>query len=160
VLGKVTGWSHLVLEGLFWGIDRGYDVINCSFTTPDEAFLAEYKTAVDRAFCRNVLLVAACNNADYSRVEYPGSFPSVLSTTYGRLEGLGLRRRPNRLVEFVARGESIQVAWKDGGYRTMSGSSFAAPHVAALAARIRELRPGWNACQVKSFLYELAGRGS
>jgi hypothetical protein len=38
----------------------------------------------------------------------------------------------------------------------ISGSSFAAPHISALVARIRQVRPDWNACQVKTALYELA----
>ena len=50
----------------------------------------------------------------------------------------------------------VRVPWKGGGYKTVSGSSYAAPHLAALAARIRELRPAWNACEVKTALYRLA----
>lgn len=156
VIGRPHGWSHFVLAGLHWGIDRGYDVINCSFTTPETDHLADYKTAVDRAFCRNVLIVSACNNSDYWRVEYPGSFPTVLSSDYGPLEGLTIRRRPGQLVEFVAHGQNVEVAWKGSGWRVMTGSSFAAPHLSALACRIRELRRDWNACQVKAALYELA----
>jgi hypothetical protein len=62
-------------------------------------------------------------------------------------------------VEFVARGENVRVAWKSGQYRVISGSSFAAPHLSALVARIRQVRPDWNACQMKSALYELAAAG-
>jgi hypothetical protein len=42
----------------------------------------------------------------------------------------------------------------------MTGSSVAAPHVSALVARIRHLRPGWNVCQIKSAMYELAGNAT
>ena len=100
--------------------------------------------------------MAACNNTDYTRVEYPGSFTTVLSTSYGDLVGLSLRRRRGRLVEFVARGQDVRVPWLGGSFRVMSGSSFAAAHVAALAARVRQCRPAWNACQVKAALYALA----
>jgi subtilisin family serine protease len=156
VLGRSVGSSHFVLAGLHWGIDQGYDVINCSFTTQEVQQLARYKAAVDRAFCRNVQVISACNNQEYWRVEYPGSFPTVISTSYADLPGLTIRRRPGELVEFVARGENVRVAWKGGQYRVISGSSFAAPHLSALVARIRQVRPDWNACQVKTALYELA----
>lgn len=156
VIGRPGGWSQYVLAGLHWAIDQGYDVVNCSFTTADTEFLADYKAAVDRAFCRNVLIVSACNNKAFWRVEYPGSFPSVISSDYAPLDGLTLRRRPGELVEFVAPGQDLHVAWKDSTCRVMTGSSFAAPHLSAIAARIRQVRPGWNACQVKSAMYELA----
>jgi subtilisin family serine protease len=131
VIGRPGGWSHFVLAGLHWAIDQGYDVINCSFTTADTEFLPDYKTA-------------------------PGSFPTVISSDYGLFDHLTFRRRPGELVEFVAPGQDLRVAWKGGSWRVMTGSSFAAPHLSAIAARIRQCRPGWNACQVKSALYHLA----
>lgn len=159
VLGRTVGSSHFVVAALHWGIDQGYDVINCSFTTQEVQQLGRYKAAVDRAFCRNVQIVSACNNQEYWRVEYPGSFPTVISTSYADLPGLTVRRRPGELVEFVARGDNVRVAWKGGQHRIISGSSFAAPHLSALVARIRQVRPDWNACQMKSALYELAAVG-
>jgi subtilisin family serine protease len=159
VLGRTVGSSHFVVAGLHWGIDQGYDVINCSFTTQEAQQLARYKAAIDRAFCRNVQVVSACNNQEYWRVEYPGSFPTVISTSFADRPGLTIRRRPGELVEFVARGENVRVAWKGGQHRIISGSSFAAPHLSALVARIRQVKPEWNACQVKSALYELAESG-
>jgi subtilisin family serine protease len=159
VIGRPVGSSHFVVAALHWGIDQGYDVINCSFTSQDPQHLPRYKAAVDRAFCRNVLIVSACNNKEYWRVEYPGSFPTVISTSYADLPGLTVRRRPGELVEFVARGQDVRVAWKGGGYRVISGSSFAAPHVTALVARMRQVERGWNACQVKAGLYAVAEAG-
>ncbi|HEY7119283.1 MAG TPA: S8 family serine peptidase, partial [Tepidisphaeraceae bacterium] len=107
VIGRPVGSSHHVAAALHWGIDQGYDVINCSFTTQEPQQLARYKAAVDRAFCRNVQVVSACNNQEYWRVEYPGSFPTVISTSYADLPGLTIKRRPGELVEFVARGENV-----------------------------------------------------
>ena len=80
----------------------------------------------------------------------------MLSTDFGALDALALKRRPGHLVEFIARGATVRVAWKNASYRTISGSSFAAPHLAALAARMRQLRPEWNAIQAKAALYEIA----
>jgi subtilisin family serine protease len=154
--GDCRSSSVVILAGLHWAIEHGYHVVNCSFTTPNRQYLAEYKRVVDRAFCSNVILVSACNNFDFSRVEYPGSFPTVLSTDKGRLEGLALQRRLGQLVEFVASGHKIRAAWKGGQYRRITGTSLAAPHLAALVARILEIRPGWNACQIKAALYEVA----
>ena len=154
--GDLRSSSQRVLAGLTWAMEKGYSIINCSFGTANSQFIEGYKKVVDRAFTQNVLLVSACNNFDHKQMELPGWFPTVISTDFGKLDGLTIRRRLGAMVEFVARGENIKLPWKGGEYRETTGSSFAAPHVAALAARLRELRPDWNACQVKAALYEIA----
>jgi subtilisin len=148
--------SQTVLAALRWAIKQRYDVVNCSFGSSNAQFVSEYKTVIDYAFCRNVLIVSACNNYDFHTLEYPGSFPTVLSTDFGKLESLGFLRRCGELVEFVARGEEIRVAWKGGRYCEGTGSSYAAPHLAAIIARLRQLEPNWNACEIKTALYQLA----
>ncbi len=157
--GGLRTRTRSALLGLAWGIEQGYDVINCSFVTEESTMLPDFKALVDQAFARGVLIVASCDAADDQEVpRYPADFPSVLATTQGPQEGLTLRRRAGSLVEFEACGQLVRVAWNDGGYRIATGSSYAAPHVSALAARLRELRPGWNACQVKGALYSFADR--
>ncbi len=158
--GGLRSRTRSALLGLGWGIEQGYDLINCSFVTEESTMLAAFKALVDQAFRRNVLLVASSDEEDPAAPVYPADFPSVLATTHGPLEGLSLRRRPGRLVEFQAPGQMVRVAWGDGGYRIASGSSYAAAHLAALAARLRQLHPEWNACQVKAALYSLAGAGA
>lgn len=154
--GDLRTTSQRVLTALHWGIERGFDIINCSFGSSDQRYLPDYKAAVDRAFCAGALIVSACDNNDYMNPQYPAAFPTVLSTDFGPLEADELLRRLGRLVEFVARGENLRVAWSGGGYRTSTGSSFAAPHLTAIVCRIRELQPDWNACQVKAALYQIA----
>jgi len=154
--GDLRTSSQRVLAGLDWAISQKFGIINCSFGTPNLQFLEGYKRVVDRAFTENVLVVSACNNFDFKKMELPGFFPTVISTDYGKLDALAIRRRLGSMVEFVARGENIRVPWKDGQYVIEIGSSFAAPHVAAMVARIRQLRPDWNACEVKAALYGMA----
>ena len=142
--------------------ERKFDVVNCSFGTfgpSTTKFLSSYKRVVDLAFCENVLLIGACSNSDHRMTSLPASFPTVIATDAGRLEDSPLpklKRRRGQLVEFVARGVDVAVSWKDGSSRTVTGSSFAAPHLAALVARIRQIRPHWNACEMKAYLYSLA----
>lgn len=158
--GGLRSRTRSALLGLGWGIEQGYDVINCSFVTEESTMLPAFKGLVDQAFRANVLLVASSDEEDPAAPVYPADFPSVLATTHGPQDGLRLRRRPGRLVEFQAPGQMVRVAWGDGGYRIASGSSYAAAHLAALAARLRQLHPEWNACQVKTALYSLASTGA
>jgi subtilisin family serine protease len=156
IQGGLSGQSSTVIAGLSWAVDAEYDLVNCSFGTRQPAFLKYYKRLVDRAFCRNVLMIAAGSNQDYRIVEYPSAFPTVLSTDCGKLDPERILRRTGHLVEFVACGDGVRVPWGNGEYRTVSGSSFASAHLTALIARVRQLRPRWNACQVKAALYGLA----
>lgn len=153
------GSSERVLAGLRWAIEKKFDVVNCSFGTfgpSTTKFLPSYKRVVDLAFCKNVLLIGACSNSDHNLTSLPASFPSVLATDAGRIEESPIpivKRRAGHLIEFVTRGVDVSVSWKDGSSRLVTGSSFAAPHLAALVARLRQLRPQWNACEMKAALY-------
>jgi len=147
--------SEFLLAALDWGITQGFDVINASFGTTYLALLARFKARVDSAFVNGSVIVSASHNFDVRVVEFPAHFPTVVSVEAAELPPLAIERVPKRLVEFRAAGINLRTAWRDGGWAVMSGSSFAAPHVAALVARIKEVRPNWNAAQVKSGLYEL-----
>lgn len=151
--------STWILAGLRWGISSGYQLINCSLGSDSQALMPEYKQVIDQAYCRNTWIVAAANNLDPDRLHYPAHFPTVLGVDAGQLPPLRVARRMGKLVELVAAGIEVDVAWPGGGHRKETGTSFAAAHLCALAARLRQLRPGWNACQVKAALYDLAEPG-
>lgn len=160
VLGaNLRGSSEVVMGAVRWGVRQGYDIVNCSFGTANRRFLESYKRLTDEAFCRNVWIVAACSNEDFRTEEYPAHFASVLSADFAALDGLSIERRRGHLVEFLAPGVDLVVPWLGGTRRVVTGSSFAAPHVAAAAARIRELRPDFNIHQAKAALYALADAG-
>jgi subtilisin family serine protease len=129
-------------------------LVNCSFGSTSRQDLPAFKRLVDQAFCRNTWIVAASSNLDPGLEEYPGAFPSVFTvTSAGADEVATLVRRPGELTEFAAPGANIRVAWKGGGNRILTGSSFAAPRLTALLAGLRAEHPHWNACQAKTWLY-------
>lgn len=157
VLGPgLRGASAIVLAGLRWGVGQGYDIITCSFGAPHPDFRESYRRLVAEAACRNTWLITAWSHEDLRAGAFAAHFPDVLSTDFARLSGLTLRRRRASEVEFVASGDRLVVPWRGGGYRTVSGCSFAAAHLAAMAARLRQLRPTWSASQVKAALSALA----
>ena len=55
-------------------------------------------------------------------------------------------------VDIIAPGVCIESTWKDGAYKTISGTSMASPHVAGAAARYLASNPGKSPSQVKSAL--------
>jgi hypothetical protein len=62
-------------------------------------------------------------------------------------------------VEFLCPAENLEVAWKGGGTRTMTGSSFAAARLTGLTARILSVYPDCDAPTLKSLLRGLADEG-
>ena len=150
------GTTEHLFAALAWAAAEGFDVINTSLGSTYLALLGRFKPCVDGVYVAGATLVSACNNLDPDIVEYPAHFSSVVSVAHAALPPLSLERAPRRLVEFRAAGVEVPVAWRDGATAVVTGSSFAAPHVTALVARLRERHPTWNATQVKAALYEIA----
>ena len=59
-------------------------------------------------------------------------------------------------VELFARGVDVEVGWLGGGTLRCSGNSFAAPHVAGVAALVLAKHPELTPFQLKSVLYATA----
>jgi len=158
VLGEQLRSRTLIIrEGARLALERGYHILNCSFGCTREDHAIFYKDWIDEAYVRGSHIVAACNNHDFTRREWPGHFPTVITVTFARSERPdALFCRKGHLVEFAARGEDIEVAWLGGGRKKVTGSSFATPHAAALLARLLSHNPSLSPLHAKALLQTLA----
>jgi subtilisin len=158
VLGEsLAARTAIILEGARQAIERGYHILNCSFGCAVPEHVLKYKYWVDEAYTKGVHVVAACNNQDSGRQEWPGAFTSVLTVNMARLPRDGeLYYRPGRLVEFLARGVNVEVPWRGGARKVVTGSSFAAPQMAGLLARLIGEVPGLTPSQVKALFQRVA----
>lgn len=92
---------------------------------------------------------------------YPASFDLPNQITVTSLDGktgrlaAGANWGP-KSVDIAVPGEDIPVLEFDGTPATASGSSFAAPRVAALAARLLLIHPDWHAAELKRAILRLA----
>ena len=139
--------------GLEWAIESsGASVVNLSLSSRSDAFFGPLHELADEAYFRNVLLVSAANNLAVAELPV---------AVRGRRLGRGPRRRrradawfynPAPPVEFGAHGLDVDVAWRGGTRMTVTGNSFAAPHIAGLAARIRAAHPGITPFETKTLL--------
>ena len=88
---------------------------------------------------------------------YPSLFSSVVSVaSHDVPDPWTYFYNPNPPVEFGAWGVDVPVAWLGGGQIVASGNSFAAPHIAGLAALVRSKHPSLTAFELKSVLSAVA----
>jgi subtilisin family serine protease len=152
-----SGTASILEAAVMEAMSRGYQVINCSFGTPARPpIFRHFKSWIDAAYLRDVHIVTACNNADYARPEWPAHFPSVIAVNMGRIDDDAIHFRPGHLVEFFARGEKVRVPWLHHEWKTVTGSSYAAPRVAGLVARLLSVHPGLPVPLMKAVLRQIA----
>ncbi|MDX1457597.1 MAG: S8 family serine peptidase [Marinobacter sp.] len=124
--------GHL-LDGLNWLADKELSVINISLAGPDNRLLA---AAVGNLRKRGVTLVAAVGNEGPAAPPlYPAAYPEVVGVTAVDASG-ELYRWANRgeQVMFAGPGVSVPVAHPENGMIADSGTSLAAPVIAAALA--------------------------
>jgi len=141
------GYMSWIADGIRWAADEGADVINMSFGGPSEAgILAE---ALNYAKAAGVVLVASAGNEEDS-VFYPAAYDeyciAVAATDYN--DERPWWSNPGPEVDVAAPGVRIISCsptwyWGPGSfpYGYGEGTSQAAPHVAGLAALIKDLKP-------------------
>jgi hypothetical protein len=138
-------------------VEQGAAVVNMSYGSQGLCY-PEY-VALQFAVARGIIPVAAAGNEFTSGnpLEFPASLPHVLTVA---AVGPDLRSsffsNTSAAIDLSAPGEAIMTAVPpaldgDGtpdGYERQSGTSFAAPMVAAAAAWIRQARPNLSSDQV------------
>ncbi|MBB5871300.1 type VII secretion-associated serine protease mycosin [Allocatelliglobosispora scoriae] len=167
-----TASPQKLADAIDLAINRHVDVINMSFAiTADraeqsEADAPEVRSAIARAVAADIVIVAAVGNDHPKNVSFPAGYDGVLGV--GAITGDGTRQQASMIGSFVkvtAPGENIAVAWPHGTRNVQTGTSFAAPIVAGVAALLRQAHPDWTARQVVDQITatadpSLGGRGS
>jgi subtilisin family serine protease len=153
VLGAgFTGSGGVLLAGLRHAVDQGFDVINMSLSTTKKPFAAVLHELADSAYFRRTVLVASAHNMPVE--SYPWKFSSVISVgSHEESDPLAFFYNPSPPVEFFGRGVNVEVAWLGGRTITVSGNSFATPHMTGICALVLAKHPELTPFQLKSVLY-------
>jgi subtilisin len=153
VLGAgFTGSGGVLLAGLRWAVEQGFDVVNMSLSTTKRQFAGILHELTDTAYFRRTVLVASAHNMPVE--SYPWKFSSVISVgSHEEPDPLAFYFNPDPPVEFFARGVDVEVAWTGGARIRCTGNSFATPHMSALCALVLGKHPELRPFQLKSVLY-------
>lgn len=153
VLGpNLRGGGAALLAGLRWALDHDMRVINLSLSTRKPEHVLPLHDLADQAYFQGVVMIAAANNVPVS--SYPWLFSSVISVaSHTGRDPYTFYYNPNPPVEFTAPGVDVETPWSNGGTAVSTGNSFAAPHVAGVAALILAKHPQLTPFQLKTVLY-------
>jgi subtilisin family serine protease len=153
VLGPgFTGSGNVLLAGLRYAVEQGFDVINMSLSTTKKPFASVLHELADSAYFKRTVLVASAHNMPVE--SYPWRFASVISVgSHEEDDPLEFFYNPTPPVEFFGRGVNVEVPWIGGRTLTVSGNSFATPHVSSICALILSKHPELTPFQLKSVLY-------
>jgi subtilisin len=160
VLGRdMRGKAFQFAGGIRWAIENGMRVINLSLSTSREEYYGLFHRLTDDAYFKNVVLVSAVNNIPAP--SYPSLYSSVISVAAHQLpDPFTYYYNPSPPVEFGAPGIDVEVAWLNGQTSICTGNSFAAPHIAGLAALILERHPELTPFELKTVLMACASNSA
>jgi subtilisin family serine protease len=155
--------SRVIIRAIRHAMDAwGCKVINLSLGIPEQHLgqvqrRLELLRTVEEAYYRDVLVIAAAHNEHPLTRSYPAAFaPPLLSVDKGLFpDPLDFAYRLRDHVEFQAHGRGYL-----GPFATEPATSWAAPHLTGIAARILSLRPGLKPFEMKALLYWLCQRRS
>ncbi len=159
--GRTSG----ILNGLAWCLRHRMHIANLSLgsgatTHSTRNYSRAYEVAGQRLRRANILAVAAAGNSGATRqpfVNNPGRCPSFMAV--GAIDCQ--RRRASfssygPQVEICAPGVQVMSTYPTSGYRRLSGTSMACPHVAGIAALVKRRHPTWSADRIRIHLWRTA----
>ncbi len=140
ITNSSDGWAYFsdMAEGIVWAADNGARVANLSFG--GAAGSATIANAASYMMSKGgVVMVSAGNdNTDYGYGNHPSLYVAGATTSSDLRAGYSSF---GNFVDIAAPGSGIFTTARNGGYSSVSGTSFASPNTAAVAALIMSANP-------------------
>ncbi|MEH7708082.1 S8 family peptidase [Bacillus toyonensis] len=148
-----------VISGIEWAIDNKLDIVNLSLQTIINNNALE--EVVKKAHEQGIILVAAAGNKGHNGIQetitYPAAYKEVISV--GAIdennEKVIFSSVGNRL-DLVAPGNNVYTTIPRSFYYVYSGTSIASPHVAGIAALLKEANPNLTNIEISQILKNTA----
>ncbi|MGP7818038.1 S8 family serine peptidase [Niallia sp. 01092] len=126
--------------GIMYAVDHGANIINMSYNSLQYSYAEEH--AIKYAASKGVVLVAAAGNDGNNAQNYPAAYDSVIAVTAtDDKDQLTNFSNYGASVDISAPGNTIYSTSPTNSYKTMSGTSMAAPVVSGVAALVLSKNP-------------------
>jgi hypothetical protein len=147
---------EVVIKALHWAIDVWKcKVVNLSLGVPESRLQQlprrhQFLRAIEEGYFKDVLIFAAAHNEHPFTRSYPAAFAPPLISVDKRLfdDPLQFAYQLRDQIEFQAHGRGYF-----GPFAQEPATSWAAPHLSAIAARLLSLRPTLKPFEIKTLLY-------
>jgi subtilisin len=153
-----SGQLSWILAGMAWARNNGMQVVSMSLGS-ESGPIAAYTTAVQQLLAAGCVVVAAAGNSfngGFPMVNAPANSPGVIAVgavdQNGVIASFSSRGGTGNQVTISAPGVSINSIYLSNGYRTMSGTSMACPHVAGAVAMLKFKFPTWSPTSIRNRL--------
>ncbi len=149
---------EVVMRALHWAIDVWKcKIVNLSLGVAEHRLQQlprryQFLRAIEEGYYKDVLIFAAAHNEHPLMRSYPSAFAPPLFSVDKRLfdDPLHFAYQLREQIEFQAHGRGYL-----GPFAQEPATSWAAPHLAGIAARILSLRPHLKPFEIKTILYWL-----
>ncbi len=137
-----SGTFSTIIAGLEWCIENEMDVVNKSLGASSGN--QSLHDAIKAAHGAGIIIVASAGNSGpgENTISYPAAYPETIAVaacdSADGIASWSSRGGEKGDVDLTAPGVQVKSTWNDGGYRTISGTSMAAPHVSGVAALVIE----------------------
>lgn len=142
-----------IIQGVEWCIRNGIQVINMSFGSGETS--PSLIDIIRKAYGRGIVMVASAGNSGTKtdRIDYPARLPETIA--------VAATTRQNGIAQFSSRGPGVDIAapgvnilstFPVRTYKSLSGTSMAAPHVTGAVALLLSAKPKLSPGAVKKLL--------
>ncbi len=136
---------------IVYAVDNGARVINMSWGGRERSFVL--RDAVDYAYARGVLMVAASGNGSEGASIFPAGYRKVISVAATEQHKQKFYQSNfGASIDIGAPGNVILSTHINNRYRPLSGTSMATAHVSGVAALIISKRPSLTHQEVRQIL--------
>lgn len=159
-LNAEGGTLNSIVSGINYAVSQRVQVINLSLESPYGRHSKYLEEAIENAVSKGIIVVVAAGNGEkitHTPIDTANVSPANMDNAIvvGALDETGTKGSFSNYgdsVDVIAPGVDIPSTYLGGKYALMSGTSQAAPHIAAVAAMFKLAYPNYTPEQIEALI--------